>query len=139
MRTDGPILIAEDDPDDIEILEHVFKRLQVPNEIKFFHDGVSLFEYLKTTEELTFIIIVDINLPKMSGIELKEKINEDDSLRRKSIPFVFLSTTQHPHAINKAYEMTVQGFFTKENDFDAAVTMMKTVLDYWRICKHPQL
>jgi CheY-like chemotaxis protein len=139
MVANGPILIVEDDSDDVFLLKEVFKRLQVSNEIKFFYDGESFLNYLKTTKDLPFIIIVDINLPKINGIELKEKINEDDFLRKKSIPFIYLSTTHYPFAINKAYEMIVQGFFTKENDFNAAVAMMKIILDYWRICKHPRL
>jgi CheY-like chemotaxis protein len=139
LRNEGPIVIVEDDPDDIYIIQKALERLKVQNKLRFFHGGSGLLDYLLTTEELPFIIICDINLPKINGTEIKEKVNKDSFLRKKSIPFIFLSTTKNPVTINKAYELIVQGFFHKPDNFEEMVSMMKIIIDYWLICKHPEV
>ena len=138
MNSNNPIIIAEDDPDDIAIFRDVFKSLKIQNEIKFFTNGISLLDYLHTTKDKPFVIIADINLPLMNGIELKEKINENQLLKLKSIPFVFLSTSRDPKVINKAYETIVQGYFQKAVNYNDIKHMIKTIIEYWKLCEHPR-
>src|SRR5687768_2818899 len=88
----GPIILVEDDADDEDIFEEVLKELKVYNKIVWFINAKDAMEYLKATSEQPFIIFCDINLPGLSGIEMKRKIDADKELRRKSIPFVFYST-----------------------------------------------
>lgn len=133
----GPIIIIEDDTDDQEILAEVFSDLKVPNELKFFSTCVAALEYLSTTEDKPFLIFCDINLPVISGAEFKKIINEQPHLRRKSIPFVFLTTTSEHHAVLDAYESLSQGFFTKPNSIEQLKQMIKMILDYWKISRHP--
>src|SRR5215210_4071759 len=102
MPNRGPVIIVEDDTDDKEILQEVFTSLGIKNELKFFGDGEEVLYYLKTTTDKPFIILTDVNLPKMRGTELQKRINEDESLRRKSIPFIFLTTSANPTAVRKA-------------------------------------
>ncbi len=66
-----PIILIEDDPDDQELMEEVFKSLGVENQLKFFYSSMDAYSYLRTTEEKPFLILSDINLPQMSGLELK--------------------------------------------------------------------
>jgi CheY-like chemotaxis protein len=137
MNTLGPIIIAEDDQDEQEILELVFQRLDVQNELRFFETGRQILDYLMTTAQKPFIIISDINLPMMNGVELREAIFNNPALRKKSIPFVFLSTTANKMVVDKAYEMTVQGFFVKENTIKEIEDSLRLILEYWSKCKHP--
>lgn len=138
MSVTGPIIIAEDDDDEQEILQTVFQSLGVRNELKFFHNGRQILDYLIITPEKPFLIISDINLPLMNGLELREAIYNNPYLRRKSIPFVFLSTTGDKQVVEKAYELTVQGFFVKQNTIKEIEDCLRMILDYWRNCKHPQ-
>jgi CheY-like chemotaxis protein len=137
MQT-GPIVIVEDDEDDKEIIEEVLKELKIPNKTIYFTRCPEAFDYLKTHNNQPFIIFCDINLPEQSGIEFKRKIDTDPQLRQKSIPFVFLSTSAEKEYVNEAYgELTVQGYFQKANSYTDCKNMIRLILEYWKICKHP--
>ena len=137
MKGSGPIIIVEDDKEDREVLTEIFQELQIPNKVKFFKEGFSVLEYLRTTSDKPLIIITDINMPRMNGIELRKEINKDDYLRKKSIPFIFLSTTDGSRIIEQIYEMQVQGFFQKQHSYKAISNQIKLIIDYWTVCKHP--
>ena len=139
MPKNGPIIIIEDDVDDQELLREVFKELQVSNILRFFNSCVHALNYLATTIEKPFLIISDINLPAMSGLDLCRKIVENESLKMKSIPFVFLSTTSDQHVIIQAYQMFVQGFFVKPGSVQELKEMIRMIVDYWKVCRHPYL
>lgn len=137
MSKNGPIIIIEDDADDQELLKEVFKELQVSNILKFFDSCVHALNYLVTTMEKPFMIISDINLPAMSGLEFCKKIADSESLKMKSIPFVFLSTTSDQNVIKQAYQMFVQGFFVKPGSIQELKDTIRMILDYWNLCRHP--
>ena len=138
MAKAGPIVILEDDVDDQEILESILKELGVQNKLVWFPKAAQAFEYLKTTTEQPFIIFSDINLPGENGIEFKRKIDNDPALRKKSIPFIFYSTTVNQEAVNEAYtQITVQGFFEKGISYDEIKSRIQRILDYWTDCRHP--
>ncbi|MDQ6609765.1 MAG: response regulator [Bacteroidota bacterium] len=137
MAKVGPIMIIEDDKDDREILQEIIESLGIKNELRFFGSGQDALDYLMTTSDQPFIILSDVNLPKMTGIELRQRINESEYLRQKSIPFIFLTTTATPIAVKQAYDMMVQGFFQKELNYAQVKYMVKLIFDYWSVCKHP--
>lgn len=137
MPKSGPILIVEDDHDDQELLKEVFNDLIISNTIRFFSTCLSLLDYLKTTIERPFLIICDINVPQMDGLELRKEINENEFLRKKSIPFIFLTTTSTKSVIEEAYEMMVQGYFVKPNSMQEIKETIKMIIDYWKVCRHP--
>ena len=83
MNKSGPIVMIEDDMDDQDIFRDVFDDLAFKNEIIFFKDGEEALEYLIKTDEKPFIVFSDINMPKLSGMELREKIHTNEDLRIK--------------------------------------------------------
>ncbi len=84
------------------------------------------------------LIICDIILPVQNGMEFKREIDADPVLRKKSIPFVFLTTNPQPATIRSAYnELTVQGFFQKPDSFKDYKELVYHLIAYWRICRHP--
>jgi len=137
MAKNGPVLILEDDEDDREIYDKIISSLGMLNKVIFFDGGDTLLEYLKTTKEQPFIIIADINLPRMNGIELWKKINADDYLRKKSIPFVYLTTIESREIVQDVYEVPVQGYFVKLPFYEDVKRQMKLIFDYWVLCRHP--
>ena len=137
MPKSGPIIIVEDDYDDQEVLKEVFGELKVPNILHFFNSCIDALNYLVTTIEKPFLIISDVNVPAMNGLELKEKINQNEILRRKNIPFIFLSTTSAASTIAKAYDLLAQGYFIKPVKLADIKEMMLKIIDYWKISSRP--
>jgi CheY-like chemotaxis protein len=133
--TKGPIIFLEDDADEQDLLREVVTNIR-DNPLRFFSDGESLLEYLRTTDEQPFIIISDVNVPVLNGLEAKVAINNDDFLRRKSIPFVFLSTSAERSAVEMAYDINSQGFFLKQNTMADIEKHLRLIFDYWTHCKH---
>lgn len=134
----GPIIIIEDDREDKDILEEVLKELMVTNELVWFQNNKDAFQYLKTLADQPFLILSNVNLPGKSGIEFKKQLDEDEQLRKKSIPFIFYSTTADPKYVNDAYlKMTVQGYFIKGNSYGEIKSTLKLIIEYWQVCRHP--
>jgi DNA-binding NarL/FixJ family response regulator len=97
-------------------------------------------QYLQTTADKPFFILCDVNLPLQNGIEFKRQLDTDNDLRKKSIPFIFYSTSVAQAYVNEAYsEMTVQGFFQKGNDFKEIQYTIQTIISYWQLSMHPGL
>ncbi|MFZ6001906.1 MAG: response regulator, partial [Bacteroidota bacterium] len=112
----GPIVLVDDDDDDQELVGEVLRELNIKNKTVFFDRCEEALVYLKTSDDQPFIIICDVNLPGLSGIEFKRKIDNDPQLRRKSIPFVFYSTSAEKNLVDEVYtQLTVQGYFKKVN------------------------
>lgn len=138
MNKNGPIVIIEDDLEDQELLADVFKELKVANEVLFFSDGQKALDYLVTTHIKPFIIFSDINMPKLSGAELREKIHNNEDLRLKSIPYLFFSTSAEQKAVVEAYSKSVQGFFVKPHSFDKLSRVIRIIIEYWQECISPE-
>ena len=134
--THGPIVIVEDDLDDQEIYGEAIKAIGITNETRFFKNGQEALKYLYTTFEQPFIILSDINMPVMTGLEFKEKIQNNDFLKKKGIPFVFISTNATGQAIRKAHELSVQGYFQKPSKMEDIQKMLSILFNYWELYKH---
>lgn len=132
-----PIVIVEDDADDQYFIRTICEKLGVTSDLIFFEDGQQALNYLQTTQRKTFLILCDINMPIMNGLELRRKIQEDEHLLKKSIPFVFLSTAARPKEVEEAYSLTVQGFFVKASQLSEMEQSLELILNYWLKCKHP--
>lgn len=133
----GPILLIEDDIDDQEFITDALQMLGVKNNIEIFDNGEKALEFLTTTNQQPFIILSDVNLPIMNGLQLKAEIQQSEYLRNKAIPFIFLSTSADPKAVCEAFKLSVQGFFVKENTYNGIQQQLKQIIDYWKSCRHP--
>ena len=138
MAASGPIIIIEDDEDDQEFIAQVLEELEVKNKILFFISCIPAMEYLRQTTESPLLILCDVNLPIKTGIEFKDDIDSDPKLRRKSIPFVFYSTSDDQPTVDYAYtHLTVQGFFRKPARLEDIKELMRVIIGYWKLCLHP--
>jgi CheY-like chemotaxis protein len=137
MNRNGPIIIIEDDDDDQYLLTDVFKELNYPNEIIFFSDGEKALKYLTDSAVEPFIIFSDINMPRLSGVELREKVHNNEDLRLKSIPYLFFTTHAEQKHIIDAYSKSIQGFFVKPSAFKDLKRTIRIIVEYWMECVSP--
>jgi CheY-like chemotaxis protein len=137
MNKTGPIIIIEDDQDDQDILKDVFKKLAYENEVLFFADGEEALAYLNKPEHLPFLILSDINLPRLNGFDLRHKLKTDAELSIKCIPYLFFSTALSQKAVIDAYSMSVQGFFVKPTTTAEIEETISVIMEYWKKCATP--
>jgi len=137
MNKSGPIIIIEDDIDDQDILSDIFKEFNYNNKLIFFGDSVEALEYLTDTEIEPFLVLSDINMPKLNGMELREKIHNNEDLRMKSIPYLFFSTSAEQKHVIDAYSRSIQGFFIKPNNYDKLKSTIRKIVEYWQECESP--
>jgi CheY-like chemotaxis protein len=133
-----PIVIIDDDSDDQEIIGELTLKLRPGHPQRCFSNGVDALKYLETTEEQPFIILCDVNMPLMNGLELLQEIQETPFLKEKSIPFVMLSTSGDKRYVQKAYDLGVQGFFQKPADLKELRYILQLIFDFWLKCLHPR-
>ena len=137
MNKTGPIIIIEDDTEDQDILIDIFKELDYNNKLVFFADSEKALAYLTDTDIEPFLVLSDINMPKLSGMELREKVINNEDLRLKSIPYLFFSTSGEQRHVIDAYSRSIQGFFVKPNSYDKLKKVMKKIVEYWQECESP--
>lgn len=138
MNKTGAIVIIEDDLDDQDILNGIFKELDYKNEVIFFADSVQALDYLTNTANEPFIVLSDINLPKLNGMELREKVHNNEDLRMKSIPYLFFSTSAEQEHVIEAYSRSIQGFFIKPDTYDKLKNTVRKIVEYWQECESPK-
>jgi CheY-like chemotaxis protein len=137
MNKKGPVIVIEDDIDDKEMLEEVFRKLGYTNELLFFGDGQEALDFLNITDKAPFLILSDINLPKLNGFDLRNKIKLDAKLQLKCIPYLFFSTASSQRAVIDAYSLSVQGFFIKQNKMEELEKTISVIMEYWKRCTSP--
>ena len=137
MNKSGPIIVIEDDLDDQEILVEIFRNQNYKNEIIYIEDGEKALAYLVNTSVEPFIILSDINMPKLNGMALRDKIHNNEDLRLKCIPYLFFTTTANQKAVVDAYSKSIQGFFIKPTRFEHLESTIKKIVEYWQECISP--
>lgn len=138
MTHNGPIIIIDDDQDDLDFLKQVFADLGVENEIVEFLNCESAFAYLEQGQSNPFLVLCDVAIGGMNGIEFKTKIDGDPQLRKKSLPFIFLSTAASESSIMDIYgNLHIQGFFIKPSSMTELTRLMGQIIDYWKIAELP--
>jgi len=137
MNKNGPVVVIEDDADDREMLSDVFQELNYTNNIIFFENGQAALDYLEESPA-PFLILSDINMPKMDGFILKERIRTNSKLHVKCIPYLFFTTSSSNRAVTDAYSMSAQGFFVKPNSYEKLKDTIRKIMDYWKECISPE-
>ena len=136
-KTSLPIIIVEDDSDDQDMFRELIIAIGIPNSLIFFENAVDAMEYL-INDGQPFLILCDVNLPMQTGLEFKRLVDDHPELRKKSIPFVFCTTSVDRGAISRAYlDMTVQGYFKKGESMEEMRRTLKVIFEYWLLSVHP--
>ncbi len=137
MNKSGPIIVIEDDIDDQEILTEIFQKLNYGNKVFYFADGNEALEFINQTDIQPFLILSDINMPRINGFELRNKVFANEKLHTKCIPYLFFTTSATQKSVIDAYAMSVQGFFIKAGSMQGLENTIRKIVEYWKECIAP--
>lgn len=134
------VLVVEDNPNDVAIIKRAMRKSDVKCDLYFARDGEEAMNFLYRQGEFTDaprpdLILLDLNLPKINGLEVLTKIKEDEHLKR--LPVIVLTISEREEDMVKAYDSGAASYMTKPVDSKDFERLIQTVQDYWRIAKIP--
>jgi len=129
------IVLIEDNPTDAELTLHALKKSNLANNVKVLRDGEEALEYLFSacplpgTSGCPYLILLDLKLPKISGLEVLEKIRSDE--RTKMIPVVVLTSSAEEKDRVESYKLGVNSYIVKPVEFDNFAKVVAEIGFYW--------
>jgi CheY-like chemotaxis protein len=136
MRSSKPILLVEDDDVDVMTVKRALKDLNIKNRLVNTANGEEALEYLKNNDnKKPCIILLDLNMPKMNGIEFLQIVKADDTL--KMIPVIVLTTSSQQQDIIESFELSVAGYIVKSVDYTEFTQAISAINLYWTLNKLP--
>jgi len=141
-----PILIAEDSADDAYLLRRAFVKAQIANPIHVVSDGEEVLAYLKgeapfsdrKTHPFPGLLLLDLKMPRLDGLETLSAIREDPELRRLVV--IVLSSSGEAEDINRAFDLCANSYLVKPGSSDGLVAALAKLKDYWLVLnQYPDL
>jgi CheY-like chemotaxis protein len=140
---DKSILLVEDDEIDVETVQRAFETNRVANPLRVVHNGAEALAYLRREGEFAAredveqpaIVLLDLNMPVMNGIEFLREVKSDDEL--KKIPIVVLTTSREETDLVESYRLGAAGYIVKPVDFEKFLDAMKVFNLYWSLSELP--
>ena len=136
------ILLAEDDPNDVELTLTALAQNKVVNEVVVVRDGAEALDYLRRrgvhagrTTGNPAVVLLDLKMPKIDGLEVLRQIRADAALRRT--PVVVLTSSREERDLVASYDLGVNGYVVKPVDFGAFVTAVQEIGAFWAIVNEP--
>ncbi len=133
------IIIIEDDPNDAELIMRVFRKHNLTNRIVHLKDGAEALDYLLAPDNpvpgtaglSSRVILLDLKLPKVDGIEILRRVKSDE--RTRNIPVVILTSSNEERDLKAAYELGVNSYVTKPIKFDDFASVVTKLGLYWML------
>ena len=136
MKTMKPILLVEDDRVDAMTLKRALKDLRVTNQLIHKLNGEEALDYLQDdANEKPCVIILDLNMPKMNGMEFLKIAKADETLRR--IPVIVLTTSRDEWDRFQSFDLSAAGYIVKPADYKRFLEAIRTVHLYWTLSESP--
>lgn len=131
-----PILLVDDDDVDVMTIKRALKEIKVPNPVVVCENGEQALAYLADpASERPCIILLDLNMPIMNGIEFLQHAKQDDSIR--AIPVIVLTTSEEQQDKVSSFSLGVAGYMAKPVDYRRFVEMMRSIDLYWTVSEMP--
>ena len=132
------ILLAEDDPKDVELILEAMADHNLANQSVVVRDGVEAMEYLRCEgkfanrkPENPAVVLLDIKMPRMGGIDVLRSIREDENL--KKIPVIMLTSSREESDLNQAYDLGVNAYVVKPVEFKKFIDAVKQIGGFWAL------
>ena len=136
MKNLKPILLVEDDSVDAMTVKRALKELNVTNQLVHSIDGEQALEYLKADDnKKPCVILLDLNMPKMNGIEFLQAVKKDEKL--KKTPVVVLTTSKEQDDVTTSFRFSVAGYMVKPVDYKKFVEAIRAINLYWTLSELP--
>jgi CheY-like chemotaxis protein len=138
-----PILLVEDNPRDLELTLTALEKCNLANEVVVARDGAEALEYLFTRDaegrrqELPAVVMLDLKLPKVDGLEVLERIKGDPETRQ--VPVVMLTSSREEQDLIRSYQLGVNAFVVKPVDFRQFFAAVRDIGSFWAILNEPPL
>ncbi len=134
------ILLVEDNPDDVKITERTLKKGNLKDDLHVVRDGQEALDFLNQEGEYNDsprpdLIFLDLNLPKISGLEVLAKIKQSDQLKR--IPVIVLTVSKREEDRIRAYDSGASSYIQKPASSSEFIRAINTVRDYWEMAELP--
>ncbi len=138
-RTSSTILLVEDNPDDIELTLHAFRRHRLANDVDVVRNGADAIDYLFATgnyadrspDDLPALILLDLHLPKVSGLDVLRRLRASEW--GHAVPVVILTTSDSEQDLIQGYRLGVNSYIRKPVDFDEFSRVIEQVGLYWLV------
>jgi len=142
MRSLKPILLVEDSPKDVELTLAALEKCQLANAIDVARDGAEALDYLyrrgrhasRNTPD-PVVILLDLKLPKINGLEVLEKLKSDPAMRQ--LPVVMLTSSREEKDLYRSYDLGVNAFVVKPVDFNEFFEAIRDLGMFWGILNEP--
>ncbi len=138
MSNLGYILLADDSENDLELVRRALQRHNLANEIVEVHDGAEVLDYLHSRRGFSsrppgdpIVILLDINMPKINGIEALAEIKADPKLSH--IPVVMLTSSRQGPDVDQCYRLHANAYVVKPVDFEQFAEAIKTIGKFWAV------
>jgi two-component system response regulator len=143
MTSPLEILLIEDNPHDVELTLHAFEEHHLANEMRVVRDGAEALDFIFRTgayddrqpEDQPKVILLDLKLPKVDGLEVLRRIKADPTTR--SIPVVVLTSSSEERDIVESYQLGVNSYIVKPVDFERFAEAVRTLGLYWLLLNQP--
>jgi two-component system response regulator len=131
----GYVLLVEDNPHDVKLTERAFRLSHILNELKVAKDGVEALELLEKEEHLPQIVLLDLKLPRLDGLEVLRKIRGQE--RTRLLPVIILTSSREEQDLIESYRLGANSYIRKPVDFDKFVDAVREMGLYWLVLNEP--
>jgi len=139
------LLLVEDDPDDLEMSLHALRKAKIANRVQVARDGQEALDFIfcegefadRKTENAPKVILLDLKLPKVDGLEVLKRI-KGDPLTRK-IPVVILTSSKEQSDVIESYDLGTNSYIVKPVSLDQFIAAVQNLGMYWLLLNQPQM
>jgi CheY-like chemotaxis protein len=143
MEANFPILLVEDDPNDVWLVKHAFQSANISNPLRIVNDGQEAIDYLKGIGAysdrgafpLPKLVLLDLKMPRLNGFDVIGWMRRHYPW--KLTPIIILSSSALPQDVNRAYELGANAYMVKPADYRALERLFRTIADFWNAGETP--